>query len=58
MDIVFLQNTTANNLLSRALWFGVFRFFEANVGGPLPRLHDWPLPWPRRFLVKHPNRDS
>ncbi|XP_046668045.1 phosphatidylcholine:ceramide cholinephosphotransferase 1-like isoform X3 [Homalodisca vitripennis] len=53
-----LKNSTANNLLSRAWWFRLFRYFEGNVGGPLPRLHDWPLPWPRRFLAKHPNRDS
>ncbi|XP_054260898.1 phosphatidylcholine:ceramide cholinephosphotransferase 2-like isoform X2 [Macrosteles quadrilineatus] len=53
-----LKNRSPNNLLSRAWWFRIFQYFEGNVGGPLPRVHDWPLPWPRRFLAKHPNRDS
>lgn len=55
---VILKNRTPNNLLSRAWWFRIFQYFEGNVGAPLPRVHDWPLPWPRRFLAKHPNRDS
>lgn len=52
-----LKNATPNNCLSRLWWFGLFRYFEGNVGGPVPRLHDWPLPWPRKFLARHPNRD-
>ncbi|EEB16485.1 Phosphatidylcholine:ceramide cholinephosphotransferase, putative [Pediculus humanus corporis] len=47
-----------NNFLARVWWYPVFKYFEGNVAGPLPRQYDWPLPWPRRFLSKHPNRDS
>uniref|UniRef100_A0A1B6E5A4 Sphingomyelin synthase-like domain-containing protein n=1 Tax=Clastoptera arizonana TaxID=38151 RepID=A0A1B6E5A4_9HEMI len=55
-----LKNAAPNNFLSRMWWFRLFRYFEGNVGGPVPRQHDCPLPlpWPRRFLAKHPNRDS
>ncbi|BES87702.1 Phosphatidylcholine ceramide cholinephosphotransferase [Nesidiocoris tenuis] len=53
-----LKQATADNLLSRVLWFRLFLYFEGNVGGPVPRQYNWPLPWPRRLLAKHPNRDS
>ncbi|KAL0281036.1 UNVERIFIED_CONTAM: hypothetical protein PYX00_002152 [Menopon gallinae] len=55
---VKLKEWGPNNYLGRVWWFPVFRYFEGNVAGPLPRQYDWPLPWPRRFLSKHPNRDS
>lgn len=47
-----------SNFLARLWWFPIFKYFEKNVGGTVPRQYDWPLPWPRRFLAKHPNRDS
>ncbi|KAG8233362.1 hypothetical protein J437_LFUL005823 [Ladona fulva] len=53
-----LKQKGPNNFLSRVWWYPMFRYFEGNVGGPVPRQYEWPLPWPRRFLAKHPNRDS
>ncbi|KAK0175485.1 hypothetical protein PV327_009232 [Microctonus hyperodae] len=53
-----LKQSGPSNLLSRLWWFPLFKYLEKNVGGNLPRQYDWPLPWPRRFLAKHPNRDS
>ncbi|XP_034948835.1 phosphatidylcholine:ceramide cholinephosphotransferase 2-like isoform X2 [Chelonus insularis] len=53
-----LKQYGPNNFLARLWWFPLFRYFEKNVGGTVPRQYDWPLPWPRRFLAKHPNRDS
>ncbi|XP_044012614.1 phosphatidylcholine:ceramide cholinephosphotransferase 2-like isoform X3 [Aphidius gifuensis] len=47
-----------NNFLARLWWFPLFKYFEKNVGGVVPRQYEWPLPWPRKFLAKHPNRDS
>ncbi|XP_039276655.1 phosphatidylcholine:ceramide cholinephosphotransferase 2-like isoform X2 [Nilaparvata lugens] len=55
---VQLKHPGLNNHLSRVWWYSLFQYFEANVGGPVPRQYDWPLPWPRRMLAKHPNRDS
>ncbi|XP_033332183.1 phosphatidylcholine:ceramide cholinephosphotransferase 2 isoform X5 [Megalopta genalis] len=53
-----LKQYEPNNFLTRLWWFRMFKYFEKNVGGTVPRQYDWPLPWPRRFLAKHPNRDS
>uniref|UniRef100_A0A0K8SX40 Sphingomyelin synthase-like domain-containing protein n=2 Tax=Lygus hesperus TaxID=30085 RepID=A0A0K8SX40_LYGHE len=53
-----LKQATTDNCLSRLWWFKIFCYFEGNVGGPVPRQYNWPLPWPRRLLAKHPNRDS
>ncbi|XP_057335598.1 phosphatidylcholine:ceramide cholinephosphotransferase 2-like isoform X2 [Microplitis mediator] len=53
-----LKQYGPNNFLARLWWFPLFRYFEKNVGATVPRQYDWPLPWPRRFLAKHPNRDS
>ncbi|XP_018567811.1 phosphatidylcholine:ceramide cholinephosphotransferase 2 isoform X1 [Anoplophora glabripennis] len=47
-----LKQYSSNNLLSREWWFGLFLYFEGNVGGPLPRQFNWPLPWPRRWHLK------
>ncbi|KAJ8919917.1 hypothetical protein NQ315_006446 [Exocentrus adspersus] len=47
-----LKQYSSNNLLSREWWFGMFLYFEGNVGGPLPRQFNWPLPWPRRWHLK------
>lgn len=54
----YFQQHGPNNSLARLWWFPLFKYFEKNIGGPVPRQYDWPLPWPRRFLTKHPNRDS
>lgn len=51
-----LKQFSSNNLLSRSWWFPIFMYFESNVGGPIPRQFDWPLPWPRRWNSK--SRDS
>ncbi|XP_034245360.1 phosphatidylcholine:ceramide cholinephosphotransferase 2-like isoform X2 [Thrips palmi] len=53
-----LKKPGPHNFLARAWWFPIFRYFEGNVGVKVPRQHDWPLPWPRRFLHKPPNRNS
>ncbi|XP_001604236.1 phosphatidylcholine:ceramide cholinephosphotransferase 2 isoform X3 [Nasonia vitripennis] len=53
-----LKQYGPNNFLARLWWFPLFRYFEKNVSGTLPRQYEWPLPWPRRLLAKHPNRDS
>ncbi|XP_076673196.1 phosphatidylcholine:ceramide cholinephosphotransferase 2 isoform X7 [Andrena cerasifolii] len=53
-----LKQYEPNNFLTRLWWFPIFKYFETNVGGTVPRQYNWPLPWPRRFLAKHPNRDS
>ncbi|XP_060519262.1 phosphatidylcholine:ceramide cholinephosphotransferase 2-like isoform X2 [Cylas formicarius] len=47
-----LKQFSSNNLLSRSWWFALFLYFESNVGGPIPRQFDWPLPWPRRWHSK------
>ncbi|XP_015183241.1 PREDICTED: phosphatidylcholine:ceramide cholinephosphotransferase 2-like isoform X1 [Polistes dominula] len=54
----YLKQNGPNNFLARLWWFPIFKYFEKNVGGTVPRQYNWPLPWPRRFLAKHPNRDS
>ncbi|XP_044258432.1 phosphatidylcholine:ceramide cholinephosphotransferase 2-like isoform X2 [Tribolium madens] len=51
-----LKQHSPNNLLGREWWYCFFLYFEGNVGGPIPRQFDWPLPWPRRFHSK--SRDS
>ncbi|XP_023719587.1 phosphatidylcholine:ceramide cholinephosphotransferase 2 isoform X2 [Cryptotermes secundus] len=53
-----LKQNGPNNFLSRMWWFPLFWYFEKNVGGPVPRQYEWPLPWPRRCHGKHPNRNS
>ncbi|XP_026276348.1 phosphatidylcholine:ceramide cholinephosphotransferase 2 isoform X2 [Frankliniella occidentalis] len=53
-----LKKPGPHNYLARAWWFPIFRYFEGNVGVKVPRQHEWPLPWPRRFLHKPPNRNS
>lgn len=53
-----LKQKGPNNFMGRIWWFPLFRYFERNVGGPVPRQYEWPLPWPRRCLGKHPNRNS
>ncbi|XP_026810911.1 phosphatidylcholine:ceramide cholinephosphotransferase 2-like isoform X1 [Rhopalosiphum maidis] len=56
---VYLKHSSSNNYLSRSWWFWMFKYFEGNINGPIPRQYDWPLPWPRRFTTaKYPNRDS
>ncbi|PSN48954.1 Phosphatidylcholine:ceramide cholinephosphotransferase 1 [Blattella germanica] len=53
-----IKQSGPNNFLSRMWWFPLFLYFEKNVGGPVPRQYEWPLPWPRRCHGKHPNRNS
>ncbi|XP_067008414.2 phosphatidylcholine:ceramide cholinephosphotransferase 2 isoform X2 [Anabrus simplex] len=53
-----LKQYGPNNFLARVWWFPLFRYFEKNVGGPVPRQYEWPLPWPRWCHGKHPNRNS
>ncbi|XP_049819349.1 phosphatidylcholine:ceramide cholinephosphotransferase 2 isoform X3 [Aethina tumida] len=49
---VSLKQHSPNNHIGREWWFSIFLYFEKNVGGPVPRQFDWPLPWPRRFHSK------
>ncbi|GLV42653.1 Sphingomyelin synthase related [Carabus blaptoides fortunei] len=51
-----LKKSGPNNYIGREWWFPFFQYFEKNVGGPVPRQYDWPLPWPRRCHSK--SRDS
>lgn len=53
-----LQQAGPNNYLSREWWFTYYKYFERNVRGQVPNHFEWPLPWPRRFLTKIPNRES
>lgn len=53
-----LKQNGPNNFLARLWWFPIFKYFEKNVGGPVPRQYEWPLPWPRWCHGKHPNRNS
>ncbi|CAI6367726.1 unnamed protein product [Macrosiphum euphorbiae] len=41
---VYLKHSSSNNYLSRSYWFWMFRYFEGNINGPIPRQYDWPLP--------------
>lgn len=52
------QQRGPSNYLSRLWWYRIFLYFEGNVGGVVPRRYEWPLPWPRQFLSKYPDRDS
>ena len=53
-----LKEEGPHNYFSRMWWFKVFRYFEGNVGGSVPRQYEWPLPWPRRWAAKLPQRTS
>ncbi|KAF2355835.1 Sphingomyelin synthase-like domain [Trinorchestia longiramus] len=53
-----LKEAGPHNYFSRIWWFSVFRYFEGNVGGTVPRQYEWPLPWPRRWGAKLPQRTS
>jgi shingomyelin synthase len=54
----FSQQNGPSNYLSRLWWYCIFTYFERNVGGVVPRRYEWPLPWPRHFLSKYPDRNS
>ncbi|XP_055921718.1 phosphatidylcholine:ceramide cholinephosphotransferase 1-like isoform X2 [Eupeodes corollae] len=54
----FLLKPGANNYIGREWWYTYFKYFEKNVRGPVPRQYEWPLPWPRNFHSKLPNRES
>lgn len=53
-----LKQSGSNNYLAKEWWFRFFKYFEKNVRGPVPRQYEWPLPWPRHFHSKLPNRES
>lgn len=55
---VALKVRGPNNYLSRLWWFFMFRYFERNVTGPVPRHYEWPLPWPRCLQNKRTERTS
>lgn len=55
---IIQQQNGPSNYLARLWWFRIFSYFERNVGGVVPRRYEWPLPWPRNFLSKYPDRDS
>lgn len=56
--LFFPQQNGPSNYLSRLWWYCIFTYFERNVGGVVPRRYEWPLPWPRHFLSKYPDRNS
>ncbi|XP_044735305.1 phosphatidylcholine:ceramide cholinephosphotransferase 1-like [Chrysoperla carnea] len=56
-NIIF-KNSSTNNYIGKEWWFPLFKYFECNVGGVVPRQYNWPLPWPKRCLSKHPQRTS
>ena len=41
-DLIRRENK--HNYLSKFWWWYIFRYFEANVGRPLPKGFSWPLP--------------
>ncbi|XP_046655371.1 phosphatidylcholine:ceramide cholinephosphotransferase 2-like isoform X2 [Daphnia pulicaria] len=53
-----LKQNGPSNYLSKLWWYCIFTYFERNVGGVVPRRYEWPLPWPRHFLSKYPDRNS
>jgi len=56
-NTILKQNGPSNHL-ARLWWYRIFLYFERNIGGVVPRRYEWPLPWPRHFLSKYPDRDS
>lgn len=54
----FLKQRGPSNFFVRLWWYRTFLYFESNVGSVLPRRYEWPLPWPRLFVSKNPDRDS
>ncbi|XP_066970890.1 phosphatidylcholine:ceramide cholinephosphotransferase 2-like isoform X3 [Macrobrachium rosenbergii] len=53
-----LKENGPNNFFERLWWYPIFQKFEANVHGVVPRHYEWPLPWPRRWSSKNPQRTS
>ncbi|KAG7167892.1 Phosphatidylcholine:ceramide cholinephosphotransferase 2-like [Homarus americanus] len=53
-----LKESGPNNFLERVWWYPLFWRFERNVQGVVPRHYEWPLPWPRRWSSKNPQRTS
>ena len=56
-DFIF-QSSGSGNYFERLWWFRIFQYFEGNVQGTVPRHYEWPLPWPRRWSSKNPQRTS
>lgn len=52
------DNGSNNNFFERLWWYPMFQYFERNVQGVVPRHYEWPLPWPRRWSSKNPQRTS
>lgn len=55
---VLSQENGASNFFERLWWYPLFRYFERNVQGVVPRHYEWPFPWPRRWSSKNPQRTS
>ncbi|KAB7502925.1 Phosphatidylcholine:ceramide cholinephosphotransferase 1 [Armadillidium nasatum] len=53
-----LKDSGSNNFFERLWWYPLFQYFERNVQGVVPRHYEWPLPWPRRWSSKNPQRTS
>ncbi|KAK3888973.1 hypothetical protein Pcinc_007004 [Petrolisthes cinctipes] len=53
-----LKESSPNNFFERLWWYPLFWRFECNVQGVVPRHYEWPLPWPRRWSSKNPQRTS
>ncbi|XP_045582559.1 phosphatidylcholine:ceramide cholinephosphotransferase 2 isoform X4 [Procambarus clarkii] len=53
-----LKEGGPNNFFERLWWYPLFARFERNVQGVVPRHYEWPLPWPRRWSSKSPQRTS
>ncbi|XP_050687135.1 phosphatidylcholine:ceramide cholinephosphotransferase 2-like isoform X2 [Eriocheir sinensis] len=53
-----LKESGPNNFFERLWWYPLFWRFERNVQGVVPRHYEWPLPWPRRWSSKNPQRTS
>lgn len=45
----FKKKGLKHNYLAGEWWIYGFRYFEMNVGAPLPCIYNWPLPWPKGF---------
>lgn len=53
-----LKESGPSNFFERLWWYPLFWRFERNVQGVVPRHYEWPLPWPRRWSSKNPQRTS
>nr|XP_053628130.1 phosphatidylcholine:ceramide cholinephosphotransferase 1-like [Cherax quadricarinatus] len=57
-EVISFAESGSNNFFERLWWYPLFSRFERNVQGVVPRHYESPLPWPRRWSSKNPQRTS